>query len=141
MAADRANVPVDLAECPCAGGTLDKLIQPAILVILARGSLHGYRIVEQLGDMKILGGHKPDASGVYRFLKMMETKGLVVSSWDTSQAGPAKRVYQVTASGQSCLCQWITTLEAYRDGITHLLKAARKAVARPHVRPSVVSSR
>lgn len=129
MATGRVNVPVDLAECPCAGGTLDKLIQPAILVILKEGPLHGYRLVERLGDMPTLGGSKPDASGVYRFLKAMENKGLVVSSWDTSQNGPAKKCYQLTTSGDACLRRWIATLEEYRDGITSLLKTARKAAA------------
>ncbi len=129
MSARGAKQPVELAACPCAGGTLDKLIQPAILVILSGGPLHGYRLVERLGTQRILAGQKPDASGVYRFLKAMEGKGLVTSSWDTSQSGPAKRVYQITASGESCLRQWIATLEAYRDGVTHLLRAARKAIA------------
>lgn len=124
------KLPVELAECPCAGGTLDKLIQPAILVILKEGPLHGYRLVERLGEMPTLGGSKPDASGVYRFLKNMESKGLVVASWDTSRSGPAKKSYQLTDSGDSCLRQWIKTLDEYRDGITSLLKAARKATAR-----------
>lgn len=130
MPTDAVKLPIDRGDCPCAGGTLDKLIQPAILVILADSPLHGYRLVERLGEMRILAGHKPDASGVYRFLKGMEGKGLVVSSWDTSGTGPAKRVFQLTASGQSCLRTWIATLEEYRDGINALLKNARKAVGR-----------
>ena len=32
-------------------------------------------------------------------------------------------------AGQHCLQKWIETLETYRDGITTLLKAARKAAA------------
>lgn len=127
MPTETESLPIDMGDCPCAGGTLDKLIQPAILVILAEGPLHGYRLVERLGEMRMLAGHKPDASGVYRFLKGMEGRGLVNSTWDTSGTGPAKRVFQMTASGQSCLRVWITTLEAYRDGINSLLKAARKA--------------
>jgi DNA-binding PadR family transcriptional regulator len=59
----------------------------------------------------------------------METKGLVASTWILSEAGPAKRSYQLTADGEGCLRKWISTLETYRDGITALLKAARKAAA------------
>lgn len=117
------------ADCPCAGGTLDKLIQPAILAVLAEGPLHGYRLAERIGEISILGGKKPDASGVYRFLKSMESRGMVASSWILSDTGPAKRSYQLTPSGEHCLKQWISTLEEYRDGINSLLKAARKAVA------------
>jgi DNA-binding PadR family transcriptional regulator len=75
------------------------------------------------------GGHEPDGSGVYRCLKTMETKGLVASSWILSDSGPAKRSYRLTPAGEHFLRKWIATLEAYRDGITGLLKAARKAVA------------
>ncbi len=31
----------DFPGCPCSGGTLDKLIQPAILAVLSEGALHG----------------------------------------------------------------------------------------------------
>ena len=120
---------LEMSNCPCTGVTLDKLIQPAILIVLMEGPLHGYRLVERLSEMPILGGQKPDASGVYRFLKTMESKRLVVSSWDTSRTGPAKKAYQITGSGRSCLRRWITTLDRYRDGITRLLEAARHAVA------------
>ncbi len=119
---------LDLADCPCAGGTLDRLIQPAILLTLAEAPLHGYRLAERIGEMPMFQGTKPDASGVYRFLRTMEGKGMVVATWDLSESGPAKKSYQITPAGQQCLRQWIDTLHGYREGITSLLKAARKAV-------------
>jgi DNA-binding PadR family transcriptional regulator len=117
-------------DCPCGGRTLDKLIHPAILVVLSGGPLHGYRLVEKIGELPLFGGQEPDASGVYRCLKTMESKRLVASSWILSDSGPAKRSYNLTAAGERCLRKWVATLEAYRDGITGLLKAARKATAR-----------
>ena len=119
---------VNLADCPCTGGTLDRLIQPAILVILAEGPLHGYRIAERIGEMPSFSGQKPDVSGVYRFLKSMERKELVVGTWDLSEGGPARKCYQITPNGEQCLREWIKTLEEHREAITLLLKAARKAV-------------
>ena len=113
--------------CPCEGGTLDRLIQPAILVVLASGPLHGYRLVDRISKLPGFTGQKPDASGVYRFLKVMERKGLVASSWDTSESGPAKKSYQITPAGRKCLHRWIGTLENYRRRISGLLGAARKA--------------
>jgi len=123
------NSPAELTGCPCTGTTLDRLIQPAILVVLAEGPLHGYGIAERIGHMGIFGGRKPDVSGVYRFLKGMESRGMVTSSWDTSEGGPAKKAYQITALGERCLRKWIETLKDYRNGISALLKAARKATA------------
>jgi DNA-binding PadR family transcriptional regulator len=113
--------------CPCEGGTLDRLIQPAILVVLAEGPLHGYRLTERIGALPGFAGNKPDVSGVYRFLKTMESKGLVVSSWDLAERGPARKAYQITSAGERCLQRWIKTLEQYREGIAVLLRTARKA--------------
>jgi poly-beta-hydroxybutyrate-responsive repressor len=127
MSNQRTSLTLELADCPCAGGTLDKLIQPAILTILAGGEMHGYGLAERLSEMPLFDGGKPDASGVYRFLKAMEAKGLVTSSWDTSESGPARRTYRITAAGETCLRTWVGTLQKYRNGINSLLRAARHA--------------
>lgn len=119
---------VELSSCPCAGGTLDRLLQPAILVALAEGPLHGYRLTEWIRERFSFGGQKPDMSGIYRFLKAMEERGLVVSSWDLAHRGPARRRYAITPDGSRCLAQWVETLQRYRDGINDLLRAARIAV-------------
>lgn len=129
MSATRANPTKDMDTCPCEGGTLDKLIQPAILAVLGEGPLHGYKLAERLGEMPICGGRKPDASGIYRFLKWMEKNGYVVSSWDLSETGPAKKSFRITPAGEECLARWIETLERYRNQINALLKTARKSLA------------
>jgi DNA-binding PadR family transcriptional regulator len=54
---------------------------------------------------------------------------MVASSWVLSDNGPAKRSYALTAAGETCLRQWITTLAHYRAGISSLLQASRRAVA------------
>ena len=130
MPADKANVSPEPVECPCEGSSLDKLVQPAILIILSERPLHGYGLVERLSEMPMFGGHKPDGAGVYRFLKTMEAKGLVASQWDTSQRGPARRSYEITAAGERCLRTWLRTLETYRDAINSLVRAARKATSK-----------
>jgi PadR family transcriptional regulator, regulatory protein PadR len=116
-------------KCPCSGGTLDKLVQPAILAVLSKGPSHGYQIAEEIGKMPNSEGEKPDTSGIYRFLKSMESKGLVVSSWDTPASGHAKRLFEITADGKSCLNHWVKTLEQYHATIASLLKIARAAAA------------
>lgn len=129
MKTNEPDVAATWDDCPCSGHTLDRLIQPAILIVLADGPLHGYRLTERIGELSLFAGQRPDASGVYRCLRTMESKGLVASSWTPSEAGPAKRAYHVTAAGERCLQQWIETLAAYREGINALLRAARKATA------------
>jgi PadR family transcriptional regulator, regulatory protein PadR len=118
----------EINTCPCMGGTLDRLIQPAILAVLAEGPLHGYRLAQRIGGIPGFGGQEPDMSGIYRFLKAMERRGMVVSSWDLPETGPSKKSYSITAEGRHCLERWVSTLEAYRQSVGSLLKVARKAV-------------
>ncbi len=117
----------ELVGCPCTGDTLDKLIQPAVLAVLAEGPIHGYGLAERIGELPSFAGDKPDVSGIYRYLKAMESKGLVLSTWTLSKSGPAKKTYQITPAGQECLRRWVQTLEHYRDAITALLNTARRA--------------
>jgi PadR family transcriptional regulator PadR len=123
---------LDFLKCPCSGGTLDKLVQPAILAVLAKEPSHGYRLAEKLSEMPGFAGAKPDVSGIYRFLKGMERNGLVVSSWETPGTGHAKRRYEITAAGEECLVRWVETLGDYLTTITALLEVARAAVPRKH---------
>lgn len=118
----------NLSACPCAGGTLDRLIQPAILVVLAEGPVHGYQLAARIRERFSRGGQDPDVSGIYRFLKAMEERGLVVSSWDLVERGPARRRYEITPAGKRCLALWVQTLQRYRDRVDDLLRAARNAV-------------
>ena len=127
MSSMRRTQLVDLGHCPCAGATLDKLVQPAVLAVLADGPLHGYALVQRLATMPVLGGREPDAAGVYRTLRSLASRGLVDSSWDVSGTGPAKRLYRLTASGRQCLATWAGTLEQYRKAVGQLLRAVRKA--------------
>jgi DNA-binding PadR family transcriptional regulator len=62
-------------------------------------------------------------------LRIMEKRGLVVSSWDLSDSGPAKRLYRLTLEGRQCLSRWVKTLAVYHRAIGGLLAAARQASA------------
>ncbi len=130
MSTTRAKRIVKLLECPCTGRNLDKLIQPAVLALLAGESMHGYRLVQRLGRMSMFKGHEPDTTGVYRFLKAMEKRGLVASAWDLSASGPAKRCFELTATGRKCLALWGTTLTDYQKQVGELTKAVRAAAGR-----------
>jgi PadR family transcriptional regulator PadR len=116
-------------DCPCAGRNLDKLVQPAILTVLAREDAHGYVLVQRLADLPTFHGDKPDTTGVYRFLRQMEERGLVTSTWDTSETGPAKRLYHLTEAGRGCLGRWVDTLCTYHQALGELLEVARRASA------------
>ena len=113
--------------CPCSGEHLDKLVQPAMLALLEEEDLHGYLLVQRLAEMPLFHGRPPDPSGVYRYLKQMEERGLVTSTWGASPTGPAKRLYRLTEEGRGCLCQWIATLRRYDEAIREFLSLVQNA--------------
>ncbi|HBT76442.1 MAG TPA: transcriptional regulator [Planctomycetaceae bacterium] len=115
-------------ECPCFGATLDKLLQPALLAILSRGPSHGYELAQRIGEIPDFFDGVPDVSGVYRLLKMLETRGMVVSEWDLSAGSRARRRFTITEDGRKCLELWSRTLKNYRKAVDSLLKTAEKAI-------------
>jgi len=119
---------MELEECACKGSNLDKMIQPAILSALAEEELHGYKIIQRIADTAMFNGNKPDPTGVYRHLKNMESMGLIISSWDTTNSGPAKRTFKITEDGYECLCTWISTLEDYKNTIETFLNEAKSVI-------------
>ena len=118
----------DKPSCPCEGQTLDRHLQPTILAILVEGPLHGYAIVDRLARSPLTNGCKPDRPGVYRALNTMEDHRLVSHAWTLSESGPAKRLYELTSEGRTCLTKWTATLDRYRKGIGELVAMLRQAV-------------
>lgn len=90
---------------------LEKLTQPAILLLLAGNEAHGYEIIQKLNRMDFMDGDL-DTATVYRTLRRMEQEGLVVSSWEHGEFGPARRQYRLTGEGLNSLEEWIKTLKA-----------------------------
>jgi DNA-binding PadR family transcriptional regulator len=119
-----------LSDCSCDGSTLDKLVQPAILIALTEGPIHGYRLAERIDQTVGMFGGKPDVSGIYRFLKKMEASGYVVSTWQAGDAGHGRRLYEITPSGRACLMRWTSTLESYLKAINNLLNEAKVVLDR-----------
>jgi DNA-binding PadR family transcriptional regulator len=113
---------MDLIQCPCSGKSLDRLVRPALMALLAREETHGYRLVQQLQTMAMFVISPPDVSGVYKQLKTMQDEGLADAVWETGDAGPAKRRYSLTDDGRACLRLWAKTLARHRSQIDALLE-------------------
>jgi len=125
-----AEPQITLVECPCTGKTLERLLRPAVLMVLETGPLYGYKIVQRLAEMPMFAGVKPNSAGVYRILKTMTQEELVVASWELSETGPAKRLFTLTTRGEHCLASWILTLRNYRQAIDGLLAVGEEIVDR-----------
>jgi DNA-binding PadR family transcriptional regulator len=107
--------------CACTGKTLARLLQPAVMALLAHEPLHGYLLAQRLQELAMFRDHPPDPTGLYRLLKSMEDRGLVKSTWDLAERGPAKRQYKLTRSGRACLRKWSKTLADYSQSLTEIL--------------------
>lgn len=116
--------------CACEGNTLDRLLRPAILGLLARRAMHGYILLQELQRLRMFGCQSPDPTGVYRTLRLMEGEGMLTATWDLADSGPARRRYRMTKAGKACLATWIQTLEEYRASIDQLLKTLRTPASR-----------
>lgn len=105
-------------------------LRPCVLLLLSESSSHGYELLEQL---TVLGVERPDPGGMYRALRAMEQEGLVRSWWEPSQAGPARRRYEVTPEGREWLHAWAGALRELRGSLDRYLE---RYEALPSPRPA-----
>jgi poly-beta-hydroxybutyrate-responsive repressor len=87
-------------------------LQPFLLLTLDRWQVHGYELIRR---MAVFGFEAVDPGSVYRALRQLEKEGLVSSDWDTSKAGPARRVYSLSDAGRSYLDVWAMSLRGYQS--------------------------
>ena len=86
-------------------------VVPILLLMLREWSSYGYELMEK---MAAFGLAAMNPGTFYRTLRQMEKQGIVSSSWDTSEGGPAKRVYKITEAGESYLKFWAQSLDQYQ---------------------------
>lgn len=82
-------------------------LQACLLLFLREQPSHGYALIEQLEAI----GSRSDRGVVYRTLRVLEREGMVESTWENSDAGPAKRSYSLTAVGEQMLVAWAETIK------------------------------
>ncbi len=86
-------------------------IVPVLLLMLRQWSSYGYELMER---MSTFGLSTMNPGTFYRTLRQMEKDGMVSSTWDTSEAGPAKRRYSITEAGEAYLKFWAQSLDQYQ---------------------------
>ena len=122
---------MEFDHCPCSGRSLARLLQPAVMAVLAREPSHGYAIARRLRAMRMFRDQAPDRTGMYRLLRSMEEQKLLKAEWDTPARGLARRRYRLTAQGRRCLDRWTLTLRNYQSAIADVLDAAASTPPRP----------
>jgi PadR family transcriptional regulator, regulatory protein PadR len=84
---------------------------PILLLMLRQWSSYGYELMEK---MSTFGLAAMNPGTFYRTLRQMEKDGMVSSNWDTSEGGPARRVYSITDAGEAYLNYWARSLDQYQ---------------------------
>jgi DNA-binding PadR family transcriptional regulator len=73
-------------------GNLYRFVEPVTLYLLkVRGRIHGYDLTGALND-NALTDSRIEPAALYRTLRRLEESGMVVSAWDVSGCGPARRI-------------------------------------------------
>lgn len=111
----------DFSGCPCSGKNLPKLVHPSILTLLRVEPAHGYVIAEKIAGLFNFPAGAPKRAAVYQLLRRMEAENLVESHLEQAPAGPARRVYKITASGKACLERWHESLMLHKQAIETFL--------------------
>lgn len=86
--------------------------------------MHGFAILKEIAKNPRFADKVPDATGVYRYLKKMESSGLLTSQWsleDLDDAGKPKRIFSITKEGKHCLANWAIALTDYEKYIHDLV--------------------
>jgi len=89
-----------------------ELLSSSLLAFLRRWNAYGYQLVQELAKA---GLPQFDSTTVYRTLRQLERAGLVSSFWDTSESGPARRMYSLTKAGQVTLDLWLEVFGKYQS--------------------------
>lgn len=88
-----------------------------LLLLLHDGASYGYELRREL----VARAGQLDPAVMYRSLRDMERNGLITSHWMASQAGPRRRVYDITPAGRRELVQIAAAITGARDAQTAFL--------------------
>lgn len=112
-------------------GNLYRFVEPVVLLLLKKkGRSYGYDISTDLQEHALTDA-EIERGALYRTLRNLEKNGNVKSEWETDKAGPARRVYRLTARGERHLDEWATVLEHVSKSMARFVKETRVAMASP----------
>lgn len=94
-------------------------LRSCALLLLSEGPRHGYELLAELSER---GYGSADPGGLYRALRSMEDEGLVTSSWEHGDFGPARRVYAITDAGHQALHESAMAVRDMRRRLNRFLR-------------------
>lgn len=118
----------DGQPCSCAMGNLYRYVEPiALFQLKAKGKVHGYELLKAINEHSLTDS-VVDPGALYRTMRRLEENGYVVSVWDANSSGPAKRVYELTPSGEGHLKEWVIVLQQLVQTMDGFVKEAKSLI-------------
>jgi PadR family transcriptional regulator, regulatory protein PadR len=108
------------------------MLSSSLLAFLRRWNAYGYQLVQELSKAGLANF---DSTTVYRTLRQLERAGLVSSFWDTSESGPARRMYALTKAGETMLELWLDLFGRYQRVLHSALDSLDNLNRPDEVRP------
>jgi PadR family transcriptional regulator PadR len=96
------------------GRWLHGFLDLCLLGLLASGRDYGYGLSQRLSDAGF--GEVPGGT-LYPALLRLERGGLVEASWQTSDTGPRRKYFELTAAGRDVRAQQLQDWQPFRAGI------------------------
>lgn len=91
------------------------------LLFLEKRPMYGYEIAKRLEEMS-QGGMPMQSGALYPVLRSLEKQGLLSSQLKPSDAGPARKYYQITAEGKQVLKQWRVAWQDTKNFVDSILE-------------------
>lgn len=107
-----------------AGISLDKMVQPTLLLLIYKKPSHGYELIQNYHALD--PAETVDPGTIYRNLRRMEKEGYILSRWEASESGPARRQYEITGKGMAALQAAVHKLEHQKKQIEDFLNQYKK---------------
>lgn len=82
-------------------------LRAEVLLALAEQPTHGYELCQRIEGL--------NQRSTYRLLEQFRSEGLAKERWDTPEAGPARRVYELTPAGHRELLDVAAVLQEERN--------------------------
>src|SRR3979411_1110063 len=92
-------------------------VEHCVLALLRDRPMYGFELVQTLQE---IGGLVTSLGTIYPLLARLRGDGLVTTSLQASDTGPARRYYQITPAGQRALEEFIADWSAFRDAVDRL---------------------
>ncbi len=98
---------------------VERFVEPALLLALSEGPTHGYELADHLVEV---AGLEVDYGNLYRLLRRLEDDGIVTSEWQDDPNARSKRTYELTATGDHLLENWVGSLRDLNERTAAFLR-------------------